>query len=101
MSGLKLLIILGVCGAIVAVIVFSPGARGYLGGFITAVEKDVGPGPSSDKIGSEVKVYVPRGDRFYHTKDCPRLRTLNAVPMSLSEARAFHYEPCPECKPPQ
>jgi hypothetical protein len=101
MSGLKLLVILAVGVAVVGVVVMSPGLREHVGGFIKAAEKDVGPGRPSDTIGSEVKVYAPRGDRFYHTRDCPRLRALNAVPMRLSEARALHYEPCPECRPPQ
>ncbi len=100
MSGLRLLIIAGVCTALVGIVVMSPGLRQRVGGLARGVSEDVGPAPASNRIGSEIKVYVPRGGRFYHGADCARLEPLNAVPMRLSEAKAL-YEPCPECNPPR
>ncbi len=97
MSGLRILVVAAICMAAVGFVVMSPGLRHRVG---KLVSEDVGPAPPSSQIGSETKVYVPRGGRFYHAADCARLEPLNAVPMRLSQAKAL-YEPCPECNPPR
>jgi hypothetical protein len=93
------LIILVLCAAAVAVIVLNPRAKEGVVGILHSVKKDIGPAPPPTTIGDQVKVYVPRGSEYYHTRDCPRVDGLNAVPMPLDQAQEL-YKPCPECNPP-
>jgi hypothetical protein len=100
MSGLRLLIVLSIVAALVGVVVLHPGVRQSVVGFFQSAKKDIGPGEPPATIGGQVRVYVPRGDKYYHVKSCPRLQGIIAVPMPLDEARAL-YAPCPDCNPPQ
>ena len=37
--------------------------------------------------------------RMYHRKTCPPVHMARTVSMTISQARALHYSPCPICKP--
>ena len=56
---------------------------------------------SAPEMYGAAKVYVTRGgDKYYHTKDCPTLKGIIAMPRPLSEVKEM-YSPCPQCNPPQ
>ncbi|MHC4480013.1 MAG: hypothetical protein ACYS8K_05485 [Planctomycetota bacterium] len=84
----------------VTVVVTRPDLRRGVAEFFEAAKEDVGPGEPSPTIGDEVKVYVPRGDQYYHRRTCPRLEGTTAVPTPLSKARVL-CQPCPQCDPPR
>jgi hypothetical protein len=84
-----------------AVLYFAPGLRQKIWYSIrgTAAEwtkPDAGPA----KGVNIVKVYVLRGGKYYHRKDCPEIAGQMAVPTPLQEAREL-YQPCPVCDPPR
>ena len=98
MSVRKVIFLLIVCAA-VAVVLTTPQVRSFFGEFVQAAKQDVGPGEGEATVAGHVKVYIPRGDQYYHVRSCPRLEGLNAVPTPLPEAKGL-CRPCPECKPP-
>lgn len=100
MSGSKfVLLILIVCGVVAVAVTMKDRSD-------RAASDAPPPEPGSpqsltkgDTIHGQVRVYVPRGGRYYHRQDCPEIDSLNAVPTPLSEAAAL-YKPCPVCNPP-
>ena len=100
MSLKKLFLILLICGGVVALFVYVPEARQAVANVFHKAKEDIGPGPPPTTIGGDVRVYQPRGDRYYHRKGCPRMEGKSAVPMALSKAKAI-AQPCPECNPPR
>jgi hypothetical protein len=101
MSAKRLMLFLLVVLAVVAAFSLSPGLRQKVTGVFQAAKKEIGPGEGPATIGGDVKVYVPRGDEhYYHTRDCPLLKDVTAVPTPLGKARALDLTPCPECNPP-
>jgi hypothetical protein len=96
----KVLVILCICAAVAGVWVFSPTARQEVKGWFRAAREDIAPSGGSATFGGQVKVYVPRGDVYYHVKDCPRMEGKIGVIMPLNKAREL-YMPCPECNPPR
>jgi len=73
-----------------AVVVFVPGVRQrVVGGVRNTLSEWTRPDAGPVKHLNIVKVYVPRGDRYYHRKNCP-----------LEKAREL-YPPCPVCRPPR
>ena len=99
MSMRKIIFLLIVCGA-VAVVLTTPQVRSAIRELLQVAKEDMGPGEGKKTIAGHIKVFVPRGDQYYHSAGCPRLETLNAVPTPLEEAKGL-YRPCPECKPPK
>ena len=100
MSGrtVKVLVVVGL--ALVALFAIKPELRARLASFVGGVKEEFSPGEGTRTIGGSVKVYIPRGDQFYHTRDCPRTRGKSAVPTPLGNAREY-CAPCPECNPPR
>ncbi len=37
--------------------------------------------------------------KTYHRNTCPPVRMAKTTPMTVSQADALHYTPCPVCKP--
>jgi hypothetical protein len=94
----KLIIVVLVAAAVLA---FVPGLRQRLwysvrGTVAEWTKPDAGP----VKDLNIVKVYVPRGDNYYHRKGCPQIAGRSAVPTLLEQAREL-YQPCPVCNPPR
>jgi hypothetical protein len=84
-----------------AVVLWVPGVRERIWSTVSGTvaewtKPDAGPVKGMEVI----KVYVPRGDSYYHRKDCPLIAGKTAVPTNLELAREL-YHPCPVCKPPQ
>ena len=100
MSVRAVMVLLLIGGGIVAVFALNPQLRSKVGGAVGAVKEEFSPGEESPTMGGQPKVYVPRGDRFYHTRDCPRIEGQRAVPMPLGKAKEI-FAPCPECNPPR
>jgi len=93
-----LLIALLVAGAVV---LFVPSVRQrVVGGVCNTVSEWTKPDAGPVKHLHIVKVYIPRGDRYYHLKNCPQIAGRTAVPMQLEKAREL-YRPCPVCRPPR
>ena len=57
------------------------------------------PPASSGTQPSPVTVYAD-GDKYYHRKDCSRVRDSNTVKPTTLEKAAKSKWPCPTCKPP-
>ena len=100
MSVRTVLVLLLIGAGIVAVFALNPQLRSKVGGTVEAVKEEFGPGEDSPTMGGQPKVYVPRGDRLYHTRDCPRIQGQTPVPMPLGKAKEI-CAPCPECNPPR
>jgi len=100
MSLNKILVFLAVCAAIIGVWVFSPGVRHSVKSWFQTVKEDIGPSEPEATVGSQAKVFVPRGDAYYHVRDCPLLEGKTGIPWPLDKAREL-YRPCPECNPPR
>ena len=100
MSFRTVLILLLIGGGLAAFFALNPQLRGKVGGMVGGVKEEFSPGDGTPTLGGEAKVYVPRGDQFYHTRDCPTIQGKRAVPTSLGKAREY-CSPCPECDPPR
>ncbi len=86
---------------VAAVLYFVPAVRQRIfGGVRGTVSEWTAPDAGPVKGMEPVKVYVPRGDSYYHLKNCPRIAGSTPVVMALQEAREM-YKPCPVCKPPR
>lgn len=84
-----------------AVVAFVPGLRQRIWhGVRSTVAEWTKPDAGPVKGREITKVYVPRGDRFYHRWGCTQIAGRTAVPTRLDEAREL-YQPCPVCKPPK
>ncbi|MHC5034034.1 MAG: hypothetical protein ACYTFZ_03255 [Planctomycetota bacterium] len=100
MTARRLMLLALVVIVVAAVLIGKPEVRQRIGKFFRTVKEDVGPGEPSATIGGAAKMYVPRGDRYYHRRDCPRLEGLTPVPMPLPKAKGV-AAPCPTCRPPE
>ena len=86
---------------LVAVVVLVPGLRQKVWSRVSGTVAEWTKADSGPVKGREtLKVYVPRGDRYYHLKDCPQIAGRTAVPTPLEQAREM-YQPCPVCNPPR
>lgn len=89
---LVIIVGIGICAA-------NPTLRGKIGGCAESVKQEVTPGTGTETIQGHPKVYVIRGEPFYHRRECPMLEGKIGVPTALPRAVDLH-EPCPECDPP-
>lgn len=48
---------------------------------------------------SEPEVLAIKRTRTYHRETCSVVRMAKTTPMTLAQANAFHFTPCPACKP--
>jgi hypothetical protein len=91
-------ILVAVLLACAVVVVSTPQVRERLGNLLTAASEDVAP--QKDELGGHKKVWVLRGGKYYHRRDCPRLEGTSSMMMLLPQAKDL-YKPCPTCVPPQ
>ena len=97
----KVLVFLIVCGGLYAVFFVPEVNQKVKGLFHKAVDEMDVKQESAPEMYGAAKVYVTRGgDKYYHTKDCPTLKGIIAMPRPLSEVKEM-YSPCPQCNPPQ
>ncbi len=50
---------------------------------------------------SEPEVLAIKRTRTYHRETCPVVRMAKTTPMTVAQANALHFTPCPACKPNQ
>ena len=95
----RLLLIIVVIAGLGAVWVFVPAVQHKVLGFLHAAKEDIGPAEGDATMGAELKVFLPRTDRCYHRRGCPKI-TGQGVPRPLVQAKAL-ARPCSHCKPPE
>jgi hypothetical protein len=93
------MLLLVLCLAVLGICAANPAWRSWFGGCAADVHEQVTPGSGTQTVQGSPKVYVVRGESFYHLKDCPLLEGKTGVPTALATARVL-YQPCLECRPP-
>jgi hypothetical protein len=88
--------------AAVAVCIFVPEVRVRVVSLFHEVKSEATQyaEPSETIDGQKVKVYVIRGEDYYHRRDCPEIQGKAFVMRPLDTARELQ-KPCPVCNPPR